>query len=247
MNRLAAGMIVLGIVLRAAPAAAQLSDSDRAVVEAYRAAMDSAASEASPHGVEAAFAAFGALRDTLMQVRGADLTVLESLPEKDYLRLAAEVPGAILEREVFVGVVPDPDTFLALATAHGDSTDTAFFAAYKATYPEGVWPVYLEPQTDEGGCTRFGSLSLVETLQHWTGFQRRNPGRYRDPVAAEVQRASAQLTQSTCACGDLDGVERELQEFCRRFPGSPFLAEVRWRLDAVEAGRSNIQPHCGPG
>jgi hypothetical protein len=74
-----------------------------------------------------------------------------------------------LAREEVVFVEPDADYFVTLARAHGDAADRAFFSALKVTYPDSVWPVYVEQQTDAGGCTRFGSGALVEAYRSWSG------------------------------------------------------------------------------
>lgn len=242
-NAVLIGLLLVG--LRAAPAAAQLPDADQPVVDRYRAAMQAVRTGDAPHALETAFEIFGALRDTLMSPRKAHLTLLESLPEASYQALVTTVPGAILERENSVIVMPDPVYFDSLAAARGDSADCAFFAAYRATQPDGIWPVYLDQKTDEEGCTRFGSLSLVDTYAAWSTFRRRYPGRYAGPVTEEIRAVLGQLTQSTCACGDLRGARRELETFQKRFPKSPVGQEIEWRLEAIRAGRSNIRPGCG--
>jgi len=112
--------------------------------------------------------------------------VLESLTEEEFGRLKRELPSALINREEVVFVEPDPAYFAKLAAARGDSADRAFFAALKATYPEPVWPVYIEQQTDYSGCTRFGSMSLVDTFHAWAQFQRGCPDRYVAAAKHEV-------------------------------------------------------------
>ena len=102
-----------------------------------------------------------------MRVRDGD-TALESLSADAFTRLTVELKGAVINREEVVLVEPDVDYFQALAAARGDDADRAFFAALKATYPSSVWPVYVDQKTDFGGCTRFGSMSLVGTYTRWT-------------------------------------------------------------------------------
>ena len=113
-------------------------------------------------------------------------------------------------------VKPDPDYFTQLASVRGDPADRAFFSALKATYPESVWPVYVERQTDHGGCTRFGSMTLVGTYRAWFHFQRTFPGRYAAGAKKEVDAVVEHLAESTCVCGDLASIERELQGFLER-------------------------------
>jgi hypothetical protein len=225
---------------------AQLSTSDQAAVDFYRSAITSAESGRSSRAIETAFSALVSVREALMQVRGGQ-NVLESLPDEEFQRLGRDLPGAILNRDEVVFVEPDPDYFTKLAAARGDGADRAFFSAFKATYPESVWPLYVEPQTDYGGCTRFGSMTLVETYRTWFDFQRTFRGRYAASAQRETDAVIEQLTTSTCACGDLASVERELQRFRRRFPTSPARAKIDQRLQALRARRSEIRTSCVAG
>jgi hypothetical protein len=225
---------------------AQLSTSDQAAVDSYRSAITSADSGRPSRAIETAFSALVSMREALMQVRSGQ-NVLESLPDEEFQRLRRDLPGAILNRDEVVFVVPDPDYFTQLAAARGDRADRAFFSAFKATYPESVWPVYVEQQTDYGGCTRFGSMTLVETYRTWFDFQRRFRGRYAAGAQKETDVVIERLTTSTCACGDLASVERELQRFRRRFPTSPARAKIDQRLQALRARRSDMRTSCVAG
>jgi hypothetical protein len=225
---------------------AQLSTSDQAAVDGYRSAIRLAESGRSSRGIETAFSALVPMREALMQVRNGQ-HVLESLPDEEFQRLGRDLPGAIVNREEVVFVEPDPDYFTKLAAARGDGADRAFFSALKATYPESVWPVYVEQQTDYSGCTRFGSMTLVETYRAWFDFQRKFPGRYAAGAKKETDAVVEHLTTSTCACGDSASVEREFQRFLRRFPISSARAKVGQRLQALRARRSDIRASCVAG
>src|SRR2546428_4202228 len=196
-------IITIALVgLEATRGLAQLSTSDQAAVDAYRSAIRLAESGRSSRGIEAAFSALVSMREALMQIRNSQ-DVLESLPAEEFQRLGRDLPGAIVNREEVVFVEPDPGYFATLAAARGDGADRAFFSALKATYPESVWPVYVEQQTDYSGCTRFGSMTLVETYRAWIDFQRKFPGRYAAGVKKEIDVVIEHLTTSTCACSDL--------------------------------------------
>jgi hypothetical protein len=228
------------------PGQAQLSTADGTVVSAYRAAITAAESGRSPRGIEAAFELLVPLRAALMQTRNGR-NVLESLPDEEFQRLRQGLPGALVNRDEVVFVEPDPDYFAKLAAAHGDRADRAFFVALKATYPGSVWPVYVDQQTDHGGCSRFGSMSLVQTYGRWADFQRGFPGRYVEGAKKEVDAVIEHLAASTCACGDLASVEKELGEFLRTFPAAAARAMVNRRLQDLRAGRSDIRAGCVPG
>src|SRR2546426_1676785 len=218
---------------------AQLSPSDRAAVERYRSAIQSAESAASRLAIEPVFSAARALREALIQK-------LESLGDDEFKNLQ-QLQGVLVNREEVVFIKPDVDYFSKLAAARGDEADRAFFAALKATYPESVWPSYIEQQTDYSGCTRFGGMTLVEVYRAWLEFQRRFPDRYVSAAKEETEAVLHELTQSTCACGNAAGVEQELEQFLRRFPESPARVRIDQRLQSLRNRRSDIRPNCTSG
>jgi hypothetical protein len=247
MNRRKRPIITIAFVgFGTITALAQLSPTDQTAVEAYRSAIRSVESGRSARGIESALSTLTSMREALMQVRNGR-TVLESLPDEEFGRLRRELPGAIINREEVVIVEPDPDYFKTLAGARGDEADRAFWSALKATHPESVWPIYVEQQTDYSGCTRFGSLSLVETYRAWFDFQRRFRGRYAAGAKRELDAVTEDLTESTCACGDWASVDQELQRFLRDFPTSSARAKIDQRLQALRAGRSDIRINCRSG
>lgn len=236
---------LLTAALHVGDASAQLSVADRAAVARYQSALRSAQAGSQP-ALEAAFAALAALRQALLRVRGGQ-SVLESLTDQEFAGLQRKLPGTLVNREEVVLVAPDTKYFGRLAARHGDAADQAFFRALKRTSGQGVWPVYVEQQTDTTGCTRFGSMSLLRTYRVWDGFRRSHPGRYAAAAEAKSQAVLDELAEATCACGDLAQVESELQRFLQAFPYAPKRADIERRLDAVKAGRSDIRAHCRSG
>ena len=134
--------------------------------------------------------------------------------------------------------------FLALARSHGDSADVAFFRAMTATRDSSDLPIYVQQQTDEAGCTRFGSGTLVASYDVWRSFVSRHNDRYTGWVRDELSQLENELTASTCACGDRDSMLRELRLFLKRFPGSELAPRVRARIGEVEAGTAGMRYHC---
>jgi hypothetical protein len=222
---------------------AQISPPGSAAIGAYRTAITSAEAGLKAGAVEAAFSALASVREALLGPAATQGTVLESLSDEAFERVAA-LPGAIINRDEVVLVEPDPEYYVKLAAAHGDAGDRAFFAALKATYPKSVWPVYVDQLTDLGGCTRFGSGALVDTYRRWSAFQRTFPMRYVVAARKEVHDVSARLTESICACGDVASVQDELQRFLAAFETSPIGAKVKRRLQNVRAGRPAIRANC---
>ena len=108
-------------------------------------------------------------------------------------------------------------------------------------------PSYIEQQTDYSGCTRFGGMTLVEVYGVWLEFQRRFPDRYVSAAKEETEAVLHELTQSTCACGNAAGVEQELEQFLRRFPGSPARVRIDQRLQSLRSRRSAIRTNCTSG
>jgi hypothetical protein len=226
------------VVVNAVAASAQLTGDAQRAADAYRTAV--VAAEAGGAGkIERAFEALTAVRDSLLQG-----TQLQSLNDAEYARLVSQLRGVIISRRETQFVQPDVTYYAHLANTKGDAGDKSFFAALKATYPDSIWPVYLQRQTDAGGCTRFGSLSLVETYGVWAQFKQRFPSRYQDAVSDETEAIFELVTDGTCACGGVPDVVRELTAFNARFPSSPITTEVESRLRDLAAGPSGIRASC---
>src|SRR5438552_9843119 len=128
----------------------QLLVADRAAIQAYQSAIKSA--ETGRGAIEAAYSALASVREALMRVRNGRDTVLEGISDEEFTRLQRELPGVLVNREEIVFIKPDVDYFSKLAAARGDAADRAFFSALKQTYPDSVWPAYVEQQTDYSGC-----------------------------------------------------------------------------------------------
>jgi hypothetical protein len=233
----------LAVFFVAVTLGAQVSAPGSAAIGAYRTAITSAEAGLKAGAVEVAFSALASVREALLGPAATQGTVLESLSDEAFQRVAA-LPGAIINREEVLLVEPDPEYYVKLAAAHGDAGDRAFFAALKATYPVSVWPVYVDQQTDLSGCTRFGSGALIDTYRRWSAFQRIFPARYVIAARKEVHDVSARLIESICACGDAASVQDELQRFLTAFQTSPIGAKVKQRLQDVRGGRPGIRANC---
>lgn len=245
-----AGLLAVALAVAAlarATEAGPLTPSDQAAINAYRTAIHVAETTRRPRTIESAFSAFAALREALMRIGDDHDSVIESLPDEAFDGLQRDLPGVLLNRTEVAFVEPDPAYFSRLAATRGDAVDRTFFAALTATYPESEWPVYVDSQTDYGGCVRFGSMALVDTYRLWSGFRRHYPTRYRSASGHEVDAVVMELAQSTCACDSVPEVERELEEFVRSFPKSPARPAIEQRLHDIRRGRSTIHPHCVPG
>jgi hypothetical protein len=247
MKRTRRGLITVALVaLGTVAALAQLKATDQAAVETYRSAIRTAESGGSTRGIEAAFSALASMRWVLLKPQNGQ-TVLESLPDEDFRLLGRHLPGVVINRSETVYVMPDVDYFTTLAAAQGDGADRAYCAALKTTYPKSVWPVYIEQQADYSGCTRFGSMSLVDTYRAWSVFQSQFPGRYARDAKREIDAVIESLTESTCACGGRAAVEQEFQRFLQGFPTASIRPKINQRLEALRTGRSDIRLECRSG
>lgn len=217
-------------------------------IKAYERAIAAAESSGTPRGVESAFAAIGDLRQALFApAPGGTRSVLESLPEADFA-LLEQLPGVFVRRVEILLVHPAAGFFVELAARLGDQADQRFAAALAATYPDGHWPVYVEPQTDYSGCTAFGAGVLLETYLAWSAMARDFPGRYVSAVARERDTVVEKITRSTCACGDAAAVVGELRRTAAALPpADPIIPSVKERLAALDEGRSNIRFDCISG
>jgi hypothetical protein len=223
---------------------AQMSNSNERLVERYQEARKSAEAGNSPGKVEAAYSALVAVREALTRREGIDGTVLDSLSEKEYQRLIERLQGAIVNRDEVIILNPDPNYFLKLASAHGDNADRAFFGALKATYPESVWPLYLEMHTDVTGCTVFGEGKLVGTYRVWSEFQQQFPKRYVSAAQKEIKDILWRLTDENCTCADAASMQRELEQFLASFPTSSSRAKVAQRLKTIRTEGFNAKSGC---
>jgi hypothetical protein len=225
---------------------AQRLDSAQRAIDAYRAAIQRAQKAPSRGQLEAAFNAIRPLRESLVIRRDGRNSPLESLSQPEFNALRRELVGVIVNRAEVVFLEPDVAFFEKLAV-RGDPADRAFFAALSATYPESVWPVYIEQQTDYSGCTRFGSGTLVTTYLTWTALRRHYPKRYEEASRKYLDDVAKELTESTCACRDRASVEQELTDFLGRAEVSELRTQIAERLAAVRSDRAKIRFTCTSG
>jgi hypothetical protein len=183
----------------------------------------------------------------LARVIGDSLLIgydMESMDSTAFDSLSARLPGMSLERDVVIRAEPDIPAFQGLARARGDSADVEFFATMFAIEDSSSWPHYVERQTDESGCTRFGSGLLVDGYAGWRNYLDRHPGRYTQWAQEEAGVIVTELAGSTCACGDRASALRELELFLKRFPRGDDSDLVRARWNELRAGRGELREHC---
>jgi hypothetical protein len=215
-------------------------------VDACRTALQTLKSRQRGASVEVTFAAAVAVRRALLERHG-DSTVIEDLSERDYAKITHDLVGMVVSREEVLLAEPDAKIFLSLARQYGGAADVAFFKEYLATFPDSVWPVYVEQQTDVTACTRFGAGALVRRYEGWGAFRLKYPTSYVTAAAERLSHIETAIAESTCACGSKKEVLRELQEFVVKFPSAPVAAKVRSRVRELKTSSSTMRFNCSSG
>jgi hypothetical protein len=231
-----------------------VNTADRdATIALYRERLG-AVQERERFSIEDAYQALVWMSNALLQPQLPDATgsgkrgttLLESLSDADFVALQKSLPGVQLGRVETISAYPDIPFWTQLAKAHGVDVDRAFFATLASTRQPSGWPTYIERQTDYSGCTRFGSMTLVETYRAWSAFDDKFFG-YAEAARSELRAVGDAIATSTCACGDPAGVIKELDAFVREFPVNDFRLAAERRRDEVKAGRSNVRMKCKSG
>jgi hypothetical protein len=242
-------VICLLVMLAATAATGQVADTlsprQHEAVRAYEKHLAALKGRASAVSLERLFVDALRVRD-LLGGDSPDEPSIENVSEGAFLDLQRRLPGIVLNREEVILAEPDTNYFFKLASTHGGKTDREFFRAYQTTFPDSVWPVYVQQQTDFSGCTVFGERHLTESYHTWVSFRRTHPNNYRTVVKRIIKEIEGALL-STCACGDRESVIRELREFTIMFPTSPVRPVLIDRLRELEAGNSPVRFHCSSG
>ena len=234
--------VVARVVLVAGVVSAEPS-AYQGAAQAYVTALDRLTSGARDVSLEDVYSLGVRLGEALL----SPTSNFEGMPASEFQALYRRLPGFMLSREEVLIARPEPAYFLDLAKRHGQPVDRAFFALHTRTRPGGVWPVYVQQQTDYSGCTLFGQGNLVDSYRSWRHFRDEFPRGYSAFVSDALADIEDKVAQSTCACGDADSVSRELAEFARAFPESAAAGAAATRARAVQERRSTIRFNCVSG
>ena len=157
-----------------------------------------------------------------------------------------ELEGLAISWEEAIFAKPKPDFFLALARSHGRKQDRTFFELLLATKPDGVWPAYLEQETDVTGCVRFDLPELPSLYARWLAFRDSHPKAYQDDADRELLELDRWL-KSDCSCGGRETVIEGLSAILRAAPKAPSSLDLKTRLDAVRNGEASLRFNCHSG
>ncbi len=179
-------------------------------------------------------------KSLLSPVEISDLYLLERLSQEQLRAVSRALPGIFLTREEVLQARPDAKSYLEFALKWGGRADIAYFSTLQIAYPSPGWPLYIEPQTDYGGCRRLGSFVFSELYGMWRAFQSRFPDRYKQEVGEELADLEENLLHPG-ACEGPREVAEAYREFIRSFPDEPVSNEIRLRISEIENGTSNLR------
>lgn len=212
----------------------------------YAAALSALTAEPAGAGnVEAVFGAGVAATRRLLRAKPGEDSLLERLDALRFAELEALLPGFRLTRDELLEAGPVPSFFLALAEAHGDVGDAAFFRLLGDTIHPGGWPRYVEPLTDHGGCRRLGSPLFAELLAGWRDYARRFPGRYAEHARRQLAHLEADLLHPA-ACEERAAVLRAYRRLLLTQPDAGIAERVRARIAEIEAGSPELRFGLAP-
>lgn len=157
------------------------------------------------------------------------------------------VEGLLISTEEALFAKPSPQFFADLARRKGRPVDRTFFELLVKTRPDGIWPLYIEQQTDVTGCTRFENPELVSVYKGWVGFQKRFPEPYNAQVRTELRDLEDEILTSTCACGARAATIEGLKSLANAFPGTAIALGIEKRLQTIQAGKAQLRFNCLSG
>jgi hypothetical protein len=173
--------------------------------------------------------------------------VIEKLSEADYEVVEKNMKGFTVNRDEVIVIEPNMAFFIDLAKKQGTDTDNMYFQFRREWMPVGFWPVYINLQTDVGGCTRFGEGYLANLYKKGNSLLPKMSGYYAKETEEILKAVSYQITNGTCACADQQSVIKELTLFLELNPKSVITKMVENRLEEVKQQRSVMQYQCVGG
>ena len=226
-----------------AAAAPPTSAALPAVVTDYLAAIDSIDKSTVPVSLEALLNKAEDAQAALMEVTG-DKAVLERFSDPEFVQLQAQVKGLVLHRGNDIYAQPEPAFFLALAKAHGEPADVAFFEQYAAVWGPDLVPNYLQLRAQPTPCVRFGEGRIAPLYAGWRAYSKNFPAAYTTRVAQQLKDLEEAVALGTCACAGVDSVRAEQAEFLKQFPGSPEAATIKARREELVKNPTRLPVNC---
>lgn len=245
-TRLLAVLALLGAVQLPALAQAPTPAPSEAE-QAYLTELARIEGASTPQSLEPLLEKAEAVQGALMEIAddAGGEAVIERYSEAEFGALKQRLRGIHLQRGLEIFVQPLPAFFSALAAAHGRPADQAYFALYQAYWGEQLFPVYMEPRALVVGCVKYGDGLLNRLYGDWLRYAKTYPEAYRASVQQMLKDFEEVFALGTCACGDRDGVVRELRQFSRENPRSPAAPAATQRWRELKAHEEKLPLRCG--
>lgn len=230
------------IVAALAPALLNAAVEIPAEVPSYAAALDELQKSGGKESIEPVFEAG-------MQASPSLQAVLPDLSEAQFAQVRQQMQGFVIGRNQAIFVRPKVEYFKALARKIGTKADRAFFEIYGRTEPDanGAFPAYIEPQTDEAGCTRFDGKLLSDLYRGWLTFRTEYPDDYAPEAQGEIDSIETELRSGICSCANAKKTAAGLQTFVDAFPDLPMTAKIKTRIAQIRSGKSGFRFNCHGG
>ena len=174
-------------------------------------------------------------------------SIIEQLSNADYDYVVKNMKGFIVNREEAIVLKPDSNFFSKLGRKVGTEQDRLYFGFVLKVKPEGYWPVYLDRQTDLGGCTKYGDGTLSSLYKEGSMLSPRVGGYYGKQLDKMLDEMGDAFTSGSCACGDVQSVIAEFQTFMETNPNAAIAYKVNERLRSIKQGSSHVRFHCVGG
>lgn len=215
--------------------------------EAYLAELAKIESATSPVSLEPLLLSADAVQEALMQIPGGPGrdSVIETYSDTEFSALQQRLRGLHLQRGLEIFVQPQPEFLFQLAQTHGREADVAFFRLYRAYWGKTLFPIYMQPRALVVGCVKYGDGLLTELYEDWARQARLYPQDYRPQVQQMLRDLEEVFSLGTCACGDREGVIRELRGFIKRNPTNPAAPAARQRSRELQTRTEKLPLSCG--
>jgi hypothetical protein len=189
------------------------------------------------------------LGEKLLEFKGSgELVPLEAMSEEDYAFVQQHMKGFFVFREEIVGVEPKMTFFKELAARRGSQEDVDFFDLMTEVYGDGIWPAYVEQQTDYSGCDSYGDGARTRIYLDAVKIRTPVNEAYRIKVDEMIKGLKESfITDGICVCGGADAVIRELSLFIEKAPDADFIEDVKQLLAKVKAGKPKMKFYCQTG
>ena len=213
-----------------------------AEIASYAAALDELQKSGGRESIEPVFEAG-------MQASPSLQSVLPDLSEAQLQQVRQQMQGFVVGRDQAIFVRPKVEYFKALARKIGTKADRAFFEIYGRTEPDanGAFPAYVEPQTDEAGCTRFDGKLMADLYRGWLTFRTAYPDDYAPEAQGEIDSIETELLSGICSCENANKTAAGLQTFVDAFPDVPITPKIKKRIEQIRGGKSGFRFNCRAG